>query len=140
MQKRLDWNPDQNWAKCPAMVCYILTMHIHTQCKPKSVGAEHLRCWSHETFLPYLIWKDELQTAPSDGGQMSLTAIRYIYFVNCPWQVHLPSLLHIIQSIYAERSKSQSKEFAFGNWYKSLILIYGVISNLHVWHIVAIWT
>ena len=76
VQKRLDWNPDQNWAKCPAMVCYILTMYIHTRCKPKSVGTEHLRCWSHETFLPYFIWKDELQTAPSDGGQMSLTAIR----------------------------------------------------------------
>ena len=26
VQKRLDWNPDQNWAKCPAMVYYLRTI------------------------------------------------------------------------------------------------------------------
>ena len=56
VQKRLDRNPDQNWAKWPVHngVCTIF-YNTHTQCKPKSVGTEHLLCWSHETFLSYII-------------------------------------------------------------------------------------
>ena len=95
VQKRLDRNPNRNWAKCMAIVYYILHT-IFILCA--NLNRSERNIYDAGVTKPFYLTSFEKMSYKlrplTVGWANEFNSNTYIHIVNCPWQVHPPSLLH----------------------------------------------